>query len=518
MSLLEVRGATLRFGGIAALDRVSFSVERGEVFAIVGPNGAGKSTLFNLISRFHDPAEGDIRFEGRSILDRPASEIAGLGIARTFQNIELFEHSTVLQNLLVGRNVHRRASIVAQLLFTGAVRREEIAHRGAVERTIDFLDLQPHREKTIAGLPYGVRKVVEIGRALAMEPRLILLDEPASGLSHEEVVSMRFWIEDIRSRLGVTVLMDAPRSDSGRAATSGSSIWAGGSGAFAKSGAGNGGRPGDRPSTMVFGAPAQLDGLARPFRFNDHRLSAALGHPNGLRAQHNGGDIQGGDSGFVSNIGVGPGCREAAGDRIRARENGVVQGSLSVGFLRVRVGPGRGQGRDVCDVAAGGSVVQGLRAGGRNEKQDARRSSSALESRLESGFGPCRQLGNRRCCSVFRPCSCCDSRNAGSAVRRSTSRPATPGVQGPARLPGGPGSAGWPERRYAAGPNGPPRTRARRGRRVLAWRACATRLVMRGRASSGVIALARSRLRKRRTLSSGKVASTSVSSPAGAVL
>ena len=207
MSLLEVRGVTLRFGGVTALERVSFEVEQGEVFAIVGPNGAGKSTLFNLISRFHDPDEGDIRVEGRNLREHSASGIAGLGIARTFQNIELFEHSTVLHNLLVGRHVHRRASILAQILFTRAVRRQEIVHRGAVERVIDFLDLQPHREKTIASLPYGVRKVVEIGRALAMEPRLVLLDEPASGLSHEEVVSMRFWIEDIRSRLGVTVLM-----------------------------------------------------------------------------------------------------------------------------------------------------------------------------------------------------------------------------------------------------------------------------------------------------------------------
>ncbi len=207
MSLLEVRGVTLRFGGVTALERVSFDVEQGEIFAIVGPNGAGKSTLFNLVSRFDDPHEGAIRFEGRSLAEFPASEIAGLGIARTFQNIDLFERSTVLQNLLVGRHAHRRASIVAQLLFTPSVRREEIAHRVAVERVIDFLDLQPHREKTIAGLPYGVRKVVEIGRALATEPRLILLDEPASGLSHEETVSMRFWIEDIRDRLGVTVLM-----------------------------------------------------------------------------------------------------------------------------------------------------------------------------------------------------------------------------------------------------------------------------------------------------------------------
>ena len=207
MSLLEVREATLRFGGVTALEGISFDVEEGEVFAVVGPNGAGKSTLFNLISRFHDPDDGEIRFKGRSLLDCPPSGIAALGIARTFQNIDLFERSTVLENLLVGRHVHRRASIAAQLLFTPAVRRQEIAHRGAVERVIDFLDLQPHREKAISGLPYGVRKVVEIGRALAMEPTLVLLDEPASGLSHEEVVSMRFWIEDIRSRLGVTVLM-----------------------------------------------------------------------------------------------------------------------------------------------------------------------------------------------------------------------------------------------------------------------------------------------------------------------
>ena len=207
MSLLEVREATVRFGGVTALRRVSFSVERSEVFAIVGPNGAGKSTLFNLISRFCDPAEGEVRFEGESILGRPASGIAGLGIARTFQNIELFELSTVLENLLVGRHVRRRASIASQIAFTPAVRREEIAHRAAVERVIDFLDLQPYREQRIAGLPYGVRKVVEVGRALAIEPKLILLDEPASGLSPEETRDMRFRIDDIRKRMGVTVLM-----------------------------------------------------------------------------------------------------------------------------------------------------------------------------------------------------------------------------------------------------------------------------------------------------------------------
>ncbi len=207
MSLLEVDGVTVRFGGVTALDRVSFAVEPGEIFSIVGPNGAGKSTLFNLISRFHEPEEGDLRFAGESLLRLAAAEIGGLGIARTFQNIELFEHSSVLENLLVGRHTRRRVSIPEQILFTPATRREEIAHRAAVERVIDFLDLQLYRDRTIAGLPYGVRKVVEVGRALAIEPRVLLLDEPYSRLSNEESMDMRFRIGDIRARMGVTVLM-----------------------------------------------------------------------------------------------------------------------------------------------------------------------------------------------------------------------------------------------------------------------------------------------------------------------
>ena len=207
MSLLEVCGVSLRFGGVVALDDVSLRVNQGEVFAVVGPNGAGKSTLFNLISRLHDPDEGEIRFEGKSILGRAPSDIALLGIARTFQNIELFERATVLENLLVGRHAHRGSPIAAQILFTPAVRREEIAHRGAVEGVIDFLDLQPYRDKMISGLPYGVRKVVELGRALALEPKLILMDEPASGLAGEEVRDMRFRIQDIRSRMDATVVM-----------------------------------------------------------------------------------------------------------------------------------------------------------------------------------------------------------------------------------------------------------------------------------------------------------------------
>lgn len=207
MSLLEVDNVTLKFGGVTAVDGVSFDVEEGEVFALVGPNGAGKSTLFNLVSRIYDPVDGDIRFNGESLLKHKAHEIAGFGIARTFQNIELFENASVLQNLLVGRHTHRTTNLAAELLFLPSVRKAEREHRRAVENVIDFLDLQAYRDKTIAGLPYGVRKVVELGRALALEPKLLLLDEPASGLSTEETQDVAFWIEDIKTQMGVTVLM-----------------------------------------------------------------------------------------------------------------------------------------------------------------------------------------------------------------------------------------------------------------------------------------------------------------------
>ena len=207
MSMLEFDKVTLKFGGVIAVDEVSFDVEEGEVFALVGPNGAGKSTVFNLISRFHDPFEGDIRFNGESLLSHPAHDIARLGIARTFQNIELFEQATVLQNLLVGRHRHRKSNMVTEVLFSPFVRGEERRHREAVEKIIDFLDLQAYRDQFISGLPYGVRKVVEMGRALTVEPRLLLLDEPASGLSMEETRDVAFWIEDIKKQMGATVLM-----------------------------------------------------------------------------------------------------------------------------------------------------------------------------------------------------------------------------------------------------------------------------------------------------------------------
>lgn len=209
MSYLAVEDLSISFGGIRAVDDVSFAVEEGEVFAIIGPNGAGKTTLFNLVSGIYSPDGGSVRFAGRDITSLPAHRIAPLGLARTFQNIELFEHATVLQNLLIGRHVHRRSTALSHLLFLPAVRREELEHRRRVEDVIDLLELAHYREQRIANLPYGVRKVVEVGRALCLEPKLLLLDEPTSGLNPEESEDMGFWIEDINRDLGVTVVMVA---------------------------------------------------------------------------------------------------------------------------------------------------------------------------------------------------------------------------------------------------------------------------------------------------------------------
>jgi branched-chain amino acid transport system ATP-binding protein len=207
MSLLTLENVTLKFGGLTAVNNLSMQVEEGQVFALVGPNGAGKSTVFNLISRFYTPVSGKISFAGTDLLGLAPDQVPSLGIARTFQNIELFDQATVLENLLVGRHRHRGTNLVQQMFHTPAVRAEERAHREAVEEVIDFLDLQPYRNSRIAGLPYGVRKVVEVARALASKPRLLLLDEPASGLSVEETQNMRWWIDDIRRQMGITVLM-----------------------------------------------------------------------------------------------------------------------------------------------------------------------------------------------------------------------------------------------------------------------------------------------------------------------
>ena len=207
MILLEIKNATVRFGGIVAIDNVSLSVNEGEVFALVGPNGAGKSTVFNLISRFYDPVQGLIRFDGKNLLEYRADEVPVFGITRTFQNIELFDRATVLQNLLLGRHRHRRTGLLSNIVFSAKAYSEELRHREAVEKVIDFLNLQAFRDKMIASLPYGVRKVVELGRALASEPKLLLLDEPASGLSVEETLDMSFWIKDIQTQMGISVLM-----------------------------------------------------------------------------------------------------------------------------------------------------------------------------------------------------------------------------------------------------------------------------------------------------------------------
>ncbi len=205
--LLSARDLTVRFGGLLAVNQVSFDVRQGEVFTLIGPNGAGKTTVFNLISGIYTPTQGEILFQGQSLSRVAPHEVAGLGIARTFQNIELFEHATVLQNLLIGRHRHRRASLWQEMIFSPAIRRAEIEAREKVEQVIDFLNLQHYRDTYVGGLPYGVRKVVELARALCMEPRLLLLDEPSSGLNTEETEDMAFWISDIRSLLGITVLM-----------------------------------------------------------------------------------------------------------------------------------------------------------------------------------------------------------------------------------------------------------------------------------------------------------------------
>jgi branched-chain amino acid transport system ATP-binding protein len=205
--LLSTTNLSLSFGGVHAVRDVSFEVEEGEVFSIIGPNGAGKTSIFNLISRLYDADGGNIEFEGESIIGTPPHNIARLGIARTFQNTELFVHETVLKNMLIGRHVHRKTNLLSELLFLPGVAEQELRFREVVEDVIDLLDLQSYRDQVINSLPYGIRKMVEVARALCIQPKLLLLDEPSSGLNPEETEDVAFWIEDINQDFGATVIM-----------------------------------------------------------------------------------------------------------------------------------------------------------------------------------------------------------------------------------------------------------------------------------------------------------------------
>ena len=204
---LTVRNLSIEFGGVHAVDDVSFEVQPGEVFAIIGPNGAGKSTIFNLISRLYEPTAGSIHYGEQDLLKLAAHRIVHTGIGRTFQNIELFEQATVLQNLLVGRHSHMQANPFSDFLFTSGVRKRELEHRRKVEDIIDLLEIAQYRDERISDLSYGARKYVELARALCAEPTLLLLDEPASGLNNEETDDVSFWLEDIKHDLGVTLVM-----------------------------------------------------------------------------------------------------------------------------------------------------------------------------------------------------------------------------------------------------------------------------------------------------------------------
>ena len=206
-ALLEVEDITLRFGGVTAISRVSFDVQPGELFAIIGPNGAGKTSIFNSISQVYKPQQGDIRFQGESLMGLRPDRVADLGIARTFQNIELFAQMNVVDNLLTGRHTRMKRSWLAGALWWGAARREEIANRAKVEEIIDFLEIEQWRRHPVSLLPYGFQKRVELGRALAMEPTLLLLDEPVAGMNLEETADMARFILDIQRELGITMVM-----------------------------------------------------------------------------------------------------------------------------------------------------------------------------------------------------------------------------------------------------------------------------------------------------------------------
>jgi branched-chain amino acid transport system ATP-binding protein len=206
-TVLDVTDLALAFGGTRAIDGVSFDVRRGELFAIIGPNGAGKTSVFNCVSGVYRPQAGSIRFLGSELIGERPDDIARLGVARMFQNIELFDNLTVLDNLMLGRHLHLGYGVASAMLWLGRARREELAARRIVEEIIDFLEIEAFRKYPVGMLPYGVKKRVELGRALAMEPRLLLLDEPVAGMNVEETEDMARFILDIRGELDLTMVM-----------------------------------------------------------------------------------------------------------------------------------------------------------------------------------------------------------------------------------------------------------------------------------------------------------------------
>lgn len=205
--LLDVKNVSLSFGGNSALSDVNFGVRQGEIRAIIGPNGAGKTSMLNCISGFYRPQKGEILFNQADLTKTPTHKIASLGIARTFQNIALYTGLSTLDNMMAARHIHMKQSGVASMLYWGSAQREEVIHREFVEEIIDFLEIAHIRKATVGALPYGLRKRVELGRALAMEPKLLLLDEPMAGMNVEEKEDMARFILDIHERRGVTIVL-----------------------------------------------------------------------------------------------------------------------------------------------------------------------------------------------------------------------------------------------------------------------------------------------------------------------